>query len=119
MKSFSARRFWASRLGSVAVALAGLAVLQLLLVPHLNTYDIRLLVLAMLFASLAVSLNLINGITGQFSMGHAGFYAIGAYTSGKITTSFYDKVGIQDSLWIILVAVAGAVWAARARGAAG
>lgn len=33
---------------------------------------------------LAVSLNLINGITGQFSLGHAGFMAIGAYTCGII-----------------------------------
>ena len=29
---------------------------------------------------LAVSLNLINGYTGQFSLGHAGFMAVGAYT---------------------------------------
>ncbi|MEZ0536038.1 branched-chain amino acid ABC transporter permease [Caldicellulosiruptoraceae bacterium PP1] len=37
---------------------------------------------------LAVSLNLINGITGQFSLGHAGFMAIGAYTTGVLTTNF-------------------------------
>lgn len=34
---------------------------------------------------LAVSLNLVNGFTGQFSMGHAGFMAIGAYTAAFIT----------------------------------
>ena len=34
---------------------------------------------------LAVSLNLINGNTGQFSLGHAGFMAIGAYTSAAIS----------------------------------
>ncbi|MGA2231288.1 MAG: branched-chain amino acid ABC transporter permease [Tepidisphaeraceae bacterium] len=33
---------------------------------------------------LAVSLNLINGITGQFSLGHCGFMAIGAYVCGVI-----------------------------------
>jgi branched-chain amino acid transport system permease protein len=33
---------------------------------------------------LAVSLNLINGYTGQFSIGHAGFYAVGAYTSAAL-----------------------------------
>jgi branched-chain amino acid transport system permease protein len=31
--------------------------------------------------TLAVSLNLINGFTGQFSIGHAGFMAVGAYSS--------------------------------------
>lgn len=34
---------------------------------------------------LAVSLNLIVGICGQFSLGHAGFMAIGAYSAGIIT----------------------------------
>ena len=34
---------------------------------------------------LAVSLNLVNGFTGQFSIGHAGFMAVGGYTAGAIT----------------------------------
>lgn len=34
---------------------------------------------------LAVSLNLINGYTGQFSLGHAGFMAVGAYTAAMIS----------------------------------
>lgn len=38
---------------------------------------------------LAVSLNLINGFTGQLSLGHAGFMAVGAYIS-VIITNFYE-----------------------------
>lgn len=34
---------------------------------------------------LAVSLNMVNGLTGQFSIGHAGFMAVGAYASMVIT----------------------------------
>lgn len=34
---------------------------------------------------LATSLNLINGHTGQFSLGHAGFMAVGGYTAAKLT----------------------------------
>jgi branched-chain amino acid transport system permease protein len=37
---------------------------------------------------LAVSLNLINGYTGQFSLGHAGFMAVGAYTAAVLTNQF-------------------------------
>ena len=37
---------------------------------------------------LAVSLNLINGYTGQFSLGHAGFMGVGAYTAAVITNQF-------------------------------
>lgn len=35
---------------------------------------------------LASSLNLVNGYTGQFSLGHAGFMAVGAYASAAVTT---------------------------------
>lgn len=41
---------------------------------------------------LAVSLNVVNGFTGQFSLGHAGFMAVGAYTAAKITTTM---AGVQ------------------------
>jgi branched-chain amino acid transport system permease protein len=34
---------------------------------------------------LAVSLNVVNGFTGQFSLGHAGFMAVGAYTAAKVS----------------------------------
>src|SRR4030081_2991227 len=37
---------------------------------------------------LAVSLNLITGFTGQFSIGHAGFMAIGAYSSAYLTVYY-------------------------------
>jgi branched-chain amino acid transport system permease protein len=46
------------------------------------TYDIGINII------LAVSLNLINGYTGQFSLGHAGFMAVGAYTASVITNEF-------------------------------
>lgn len=38
---------------------------------------------------LAASLNLINGYTGQFSLGHAGFMAVGAYIGVILTTNFH------------------------------
>ncbi len=34
---------------------------------------------------LAVSLNIVNGMTGQFSIGHAGFMAVGAYSAAMVT----------------------------------
>jgi len=45
---------------------------------------------------LAVSLNLINGFTGQFSIGHAGFMAIGAYSSAYFTV--YHGKGFEAAL---------------------
>jgi len=45
---------------------------------------------------LAVSLNLINGFTGLFSIGHAGFMAIGAYTSAAV--SVYGGPGLHAAI---------------------
>ncbi len=53
----------------------------------MNTYYYKILVDVGIAVTLAVSLNLINGITGQFSLGHAGFMAIGAYIAA--TTSVF------------------------------
>lgn len=47
------------------------------------------LILICIYALLATSLNLINGIAGQFSIGHAGFMAIGAYISAILTVNFH------------------------------
>ena len=44
-----------------------------------------ILITAFINVVLAVSLNVVNGFTGQFSLGHAGFMAVGAYTAALIT----------------------------------
>jgi branched-chain amino acid transport system permease protein len=51
-------------------------------------YYAEILALTGIAVILAVSLNLITGFTGQFSIGHAGFMAVGAYASVFITVYF-------------------------------
>src|SRR5213595_1174864 len=50
-------------------------------------YYARVIMLAGINIILAVSLNLITGFTGQFSIGHAGFMAVGAYSSAYLTVN--------------------------------
>jgi len=52
-----------------------------------DAYVIRILNLCGIYVILGVSLNLINGFTGQFSLGHAGFMSIGAYASALLYMS--------------------------------
>lgn len=54
--------------------------------PYVDAYAEGIVLYAGINIILAVSLNLINGFTGQFSMGHAGFMAVGAYTSAWATS---------------------------------
>src|SRR6187401_3864450 len=52
---------------------------------QINPYYARIINLIGINITLAVSLNLINGLTGQFSIGHAGFMAVGGYTATYLT----------------------------------
>ena len=52
---------------------------------QINPYYARIINLIGINITLAVSLNLINGLAGQFSIGHAGFMAVGGYTATYLT----------------------------------
>ncbi len=52
---------------------------------YFDSYIRRVLNLCAIYAILALSMNLINGFTGLFSLGHAGFMALGAYMVGIFT----------------------------------
>ena len=57
-----------------------------------NRYYLKLAIDVGISVTLAVSLNLINGHTGQFSLGHAGFMAVGGYTSAAITLALQTRL---------------------------
>jgi branched-chain amino acid transport system permease protein len=63
-----------------------------------NPYHLHTLIMAGIFAVLALSLNLLLGYTGQLSLGHAAFFGIGAYASALLT------VKLEWSAWIGLLA---------------
>jgi branched-chain amino acid transport system permease protein len=68
------------------VAVVGLAALvHFALGPLLPGYYAKILMDVGIAVVLGVSLNLVNGFTGQFSIGHAGFMAVGGYVAGTIT----------------------------------
>ncbi len=89
----------------------------------ISPYILQVICLAGINVILAVSLNLINGFTGQFSIGHAGFMAIGAYTSAYITVNFGDRLrsvlsflpsAAADGALLLVALAAGALLAAIA-----
>lgn len=59
----------------------------------INNYAMQLIMLACINIIMTISLNLVNGFTGQFSIGHAGFMAVGAYGSAVITTLLFKTSG--------------------------
>jgi branched-chain amino acid transport system permease protein len=101
------------------VAIAVLAGLQASLRSVIGAYYYQIVILVGINIILAVSLNLINGYTGQFSIGHAGFYAVGAYTSASLVyyagpairglISFLPSVGQNTVLLLMGLLAAAAV----------
>ena len=70
-------------------SIAGLAATLLAVAPlFLNAYWVDVLNSVGLYALLALSLNLILGEAGLFNMGHAAFYAMGAYTAAILNTRY-------------------------------
>lgn len=53
-----------------------------------SPYQLRMATLSGVYIILALSLNLLIGVTGQISIGHAAFFGIGAYTSAILATRF-------------------------------
>lgn len=85
--------------------IAIIAIIFLLLLvanTSLDSYKIRVLNLCAIYVIFGLSLNLINGFTGLFSLGHAGFIAIGAYTCALLTMS--EKIKTQNFFMESLVA---------------
>ncbi len=69
----------------------GLLVISNFTPEFLPSDIVRLISLSLIYAIAAMSLNLINGFTGLFSLGHAGFMAIGAYTTALLTLTPAQK----------------------------
>jgi len=59
---------------------------------RINAYYARILNLIGINITLAVSLNLINGLAGQFSIGHAGFMAVGGYSATFVTVYYGSAI---------------------------
>ncbi|MDD3169006.1 MAG: branched-chain amino acid ABC transporter permease [Eubacteriales bacterium] len=83
MKSKERRRR-DSMLTAIAIVIIG--VLLFLANMFMDNYQLRILNLSGIYIILSLSMILINGFLGLFSLGHAGFMAIGAYTVALLTT---------------------------------
>ncbi len=62
---------------------------------------------------MVASLNLLTGFMGEFSLGHAGFMSVGAYSSAIVTNMLADK-GIPSMLLFVIALLAGGIAAAIA-----
>lgn len=75
-----------------AIAIAAAVAFIIVANNFFDNFSLRVFNLCAIYIVLALSLNLLNGFTGIFSLGHAGFMAIGAYICALLTMSPAQKV---------------------------
>ena len=85
-------------LPGLAAVIAALGLLIFMLAD--DSFGVNMLAVALLFAGLGISWNIVGGLGGQFSMAHSVFFAIGAYTAANLHLHF------QISPWISLIPAA-------------
>src|SRR5436190_21271932 len=98
---FSGTRSWLW----ILAAMAAVAVAWFL-PASIGRYYTQMLSLAGIYVIVAQGLNLLTGYTGQASLGHAGFYAIGAYTGALLATKL--GLGFWSAFPISMLAAAAA-----------
>src|SRR3954447_17662428 len=88
---------------------------------YINSYYLDVITGIGINIILAVSLNLVNGYTGQFSLGHAGFMSVGAYLSAALSLNLAPKLlgesggtPLQQGLMFVASLVVGGLSAAFA-----
>ncbi len=86
-----------STLAAAALLFVGIGLAQ----QYFDGYQRQLLNLVAINAILAISLNFIYGFSGMFSLGHAGFMAIGAYVSALciLTPAQKDMIWLLEPIW--------------------
>jgi len=96
-----------------ALALIGLSILAVIFDFGVNAYFQLILLFALVNCLMSMSLNLVNGYTGQFSLGHAGFMALGAYFAAYANTHWnFLPASLQAVEFFIYALGAGLVAAA-------
>src|SRR5689334_11355662 len=81
---FAFVRAWLPFVACIALAVFLQLAVKPLVTQYLNPFYSKLIVDIGTNIILAVSLTVVNGFTGQFSIGHAAFMAVGAYTTAAI-----------------------------------
>ena len=76
-----------------AVAAAIVIAAVCFIIARGNGYQVFIIVTVGLTAIVGIGLNVLLGLSGQISLGHVAFYAIGAYTVGILTTATTGRSG--------------------------
>jgi branched-chain amino acid transport system permease protein len=97
-----------AKVAAVAAVLVALA----FIVPHSGSYVMLLATRALVFAILAMSVDILLGFAGMASLGQAAYFSIGAYLTAILATKYQFGLGWDFWLVVVLAMALGAATAA-------
>lgn len=95
--------------GALTVVVLAGYVLATFFIAHSSSYHQGLLLVAAVYAILALSLDLVAGATGLYSLGHAGLFAIGAYGTTILNTHYGWNIFLALPVSVVGVGLVGVV----------
>ena len=94
------------------IAVAAVLLALAYIVPHCGSYVMLLATRALVFAILAMSVDLLLGFAGMASLGQAAYFSIGAYLTAILATKYQFGLGWDFWLVVLLAMALGAATAA-------
>lgn len=78
-----------------------------------TNYIMGIAIIAMMTVIIVCSLNLLTGYMGEFSLGHAGFMSVGAYSSAAVTMAMIEAgITLPTVLYFIIAIIVGGIFSA-------
>ncbi|WP_420392101.1 ABC transporter permease subunit [Acuticoccus sp.] len=96
-----------TRLLLTPVTLAALVIGFLIAAPYLEAGTVQILTFALIAVIFAQSLNVLTGLAGQISLGHAGFFGIGAYGTAILSKSHGISLLLSIPAGAVMAGVVG------------
>jgi branched-chain amino acid transport system permease protein len=94
------------------LAVAAVLVVLAFIIPHSNSFVVLLATRALVFAILAMSVDILLGFAGMASLGQAAYFSVGAYLTAILATKYQFGLGWDFWLVVLLAMLLGAATAA-------
>ena len=98
----------------ISILVAAAALLALPALPYVSQYILHVMVLILIYAVLAMGLNVLPGFCDLLDLGYVGFYGIGAYTAGILSLNYGVSIFIIVPAAALLGALCGVIRGAPA-----
>lgn len=100
-------------IGIILVFLVMMGIFDTGILGAKTNYIMGIAIIAMMTVIIVCSLNLLTGYMGEFSLGHAGFMSVGAYSSAAVTMAMIEAgITLPTVLYFIIAIIVGGIFSA-------